>query len=348
MRCTDPRTVGFHPDGKTICWSPKKYSKEYATFQLPCGQCLECRLEYARQWAVRCVHEAKMHEKNCFITLTYADEHLKSPKLDYSDFQKFAKKLREKIFCDFVAEKFGTSSYYKKLSKQQKTIFRMEHSDVLEKLKISIFVTGEYGDINKRPHWHACIFNYRPSDGIPKYTNDRGDQVYESAELSGLWQNGIADFGAVTFESAGYVARYAAKKLVHGNDQDHDFQPISKKSSHQAIGKKFLEKYWEDVFNEGIIILSDGSSCAVPRYYEKWLQKNKPDEWRRYVTQTKNDKITKASSQRDAELLSEQKIRDARVARGNYSPQITKNQMRSKIAQSKFKLLQSRRNLKGE
>ena len=123
MRCTSPRKVGFQADGKTISWSPKQYSKEYPSFQLPCGKCIQCRLEYARSWAVRCVHEAKMHEENSFVTLTYSDEHLKNPKLQYSDFQKFMKRLR------FV------------------------NND----RKIGVFVTGEYGEKNKRPHWHAIF-----------------------------------------------------------------------------------------------------------------------------------------------------------------------------------------------
>ena len=43
------------------------------SLQVPCGQCMACRLERARQWAVRCVHEAQMHKDNCFLTLTYRD-----------------------------------------------------------------------------------------------------------------------------------------------------------------------------------------------------------------------------------------------------------------------------------
>ncbi len=44
--------------------------------RVPCGQCINCRLEKARQWAVRCVHEAQLYAQNCFITLTYSDEHI--------------------------------------------------------------------------------------------------------------------------------------------------------------------------------------------------------------------------------------------------------------------------------
>ena len=41
-----------------------------------CGQCIGCRLERSRQWAVRCMHEASLHTDNCFITLTYDDDGL--------------------------------------------------------------------------------------------------------------------------------------------------------------------------------------------------------------------------------------------------------------------------------
>ena len=73
MRCSFPRKVGFLPDGKTITFSYKESSLEFAHFQLPCGKCLACRLERARQWAVRGFHEAQMHPHSSFITLTYAD-----------------------------------------------------------------------------------------------------------------------------------------------------------------------------------------------------------------------------------------------------------------------------------
>lgn len=73
------------------------FDREHATFKTPCGNCIGCRLEHSKQWAIRCVHESKMHAKNTFITLTYAPEHLKSPSLTKLDFVLFMKKLREKF-----------------------------------------------------------------------------------------------------------------------------------------------------------------------------------------------------------------------------------------------------------
>lgn len=34
--------------------------------EIPCGKCVGCRLKYSRDWADRCVLEAKQHEKISF------------------------------------------------------------------------------------------------------------------------------------------------------------------------------------------------------------------------------------------------------------------------------------------
>lgn len=306
MRCTFPRTVGFQDDGKTISWSQKNFSKEFATFQLPCGKCIECRLEYARQWAIRCVHESQMHPDNSFVTLTYSDENLKSPKLKYEDFQLFMKRLR----------------------------FTYPNNT------ISYFVTGEYGEKTKRPHWHAIIFGYSPKDSTLKYTSARGDKVYESESLTKTWGHGIAEFGSVTFQSAGYCARYAAKKLVHGSDQEHDFHPISKKSSKHAIGKKWLEKNWQDIFNYGECILPDGTSSSIPRYYEKWMKEHHPQEWLTYLENVKLKKITRAQQKAEKEVNDYQFDVIQRNFTHRLNP-ITPNQRRRKLSEARFKTLQN-------
>lgn len=338
MRCTSPRTVGFYADGKTLCWSPRRYSKEFPTFQIPCSKCLSCRLENARQTAVRCMHEAQMHEKNSFITLTYSEENLASTKLRYIDFQLFQKRLRDKIYQDYL-KSFGRENW-NLLSKGEKK----EHYD---KIKIGLFVAGEYGDRKKRPHWHALIFNWRPTDLKHKYTSERGDKVYTSKTLEELWGHGIAEIGEVTFQSAGYCARYAAKKLSHGKDGTHDFEPISKRSSKNAIGKKWIEKYWRDVFSHGQLILKlpdkPPIKCGIPRYYEKWFKKTHPEEWVRYVTTVRNEIIKNAiEKEAKADLKDrKQKFRDSAVS----GLQLKRSQVRDQILKQKFKKLQENQKL---
>lgn len=339
MRCLEPRNVGFRPDGKTLAWSVKNCDKQFAYFKIPCGKCIECRLEYARQWAIRCVHESKMHPHNSFITLTYTDKNLTSTKLQYNHYQLFIKKLRYLIFSDTNKNNFKNLNY-NQLSTKQKQQHLKEYKNLYDSTRIGFFVTGEYGESKKRPHWHAIIFNWRPSDAQTKYKNSRGDQVYSSKILDGLWSKGIAEFGSVTFESAGYCARYAAKKLVHGNDQDHDFHPISKKSSKHAIGKTWIAKYWPDVFNYGEVVLDGGQKCGIPRYYEKWLQKNEPEEWLRYIREVKSEKCAEMESRR---LKEEQEEKNANNQRDYWleGPQIKKSKVKSVIIQEKFKRLQS-------
>ena len=89
--------------------------------ELPCGKCIGCRRAHATSWAIRCVHEAREHKNNAFLTLTYDDKHYK-PGLEYGDVQRFLKRLRKR------------------------------------KGPLRFFCAGEYGDLTKRPHWHVLLF----------------------------------------------------------------------------------------------------------------------------------------------------------------------------------------------
>jgi len=314
--CTSPRTVGFKPDGKTISWSQKEYNKELASFQLPCGKCLECRLGYAREWAIRCVHEASTYEKNIFLTLTYNDASLESPKLIYEHVQNFIKKLRKRPYF-----------------KDGQWVHQSEDPEPM-----GFFITGEYGEKQKRPHWHIIIFNYEPNDGVFKYTHESGDVVQTSATIDRLWGKGNAEYGPVNKETAGYCARYAAKKLVHGKDDEHEFHPISKKSSKYAIGKRWLEKNWKDVFLQGDLMLDHGEKVPIPRYYEKWLKKERPADWLCYISRIKIQRSLDAESRCKSE---EQEWWDVYNKRplGASTP-LTRNQVRRLIKEKKFKELQ--------
>ena len=58
-------------------WITARYDDGAAyIFNLPCGHCLNCRLNYAKKWSQRCLLESKSWSENFFITLTYDDENL--------------------------------------------------------------------------------------------------------------------------------------------------------------------------------------------------------------------------------------------------------------------------------
>lgn len=75
----------------------------YKPVTVPCGQCIGCRLEYSRKWAIRCTHEASLYDRNCFITLTYDDRSVMYDKnLHLEHLQKFFKRLRKNSAKVFV------------------------------------------------------------------------------------------------------------------------------------------------------------------------------------------------------------------------------------------------------
>lgn len=252
MRCIRPIKCSQAIDG-TITYSQKSAIPGLIGWEFPCRKCLPCRLNIAREKAIRAYHEAQMHEDNIFLTLTYDDEHLESPRLIKQHIIDFNKDLRNHL---------GNSP---------------DH-------KIKIMYTGEYGEEKKRPHWHSLIFNYRPKDSEFKYSTKRGDRVFTSATIEKIWNRGATEFGDVTLDSASYVARYAAKKLVHGKDQDHDYHPIHQ-TPKSGLGKTWIEKYHKQTFELGYVRLPNGSKAAIPRYYIDWCKKKHPSLYYHYVTQ---------------------------------------------------------------
>lgn len=302
MRCIRPLKAYHHRDEtiKKLTYSYKESNKELVAYDFDCRKCLACRLNQAREKAIRAQHEASMHEHNTFLTLTYSEEHLESPKLIYKHFQTFMDSLRNRTA-----------------------------------LKIPYMVTGEYGDKNKRPHWHALLFNYWPKDAKFERTTDLGHNTFTSQEIEDLWHKGKHDIGSLTLDSANYVARYAAKKLTHGKDQNHDFHPIHKTSSKYGIGRTWIEKYWKQTFRLGYIILPNGSKSAIPRYYSDWLEKHKPEEYIHYVTQVRPKIQTLAFEQEQKEV--QNYLNDFHSK--NASPQGRKN-VKETILKLKFKQLQ--------
>lgn len=223
---------------------------------VPCGQCVGCRLERSRQWAVRCVQEAQMHEENCFLTLTYSDKNLpQGGSLVKKHFQDFIKRLRR----------------------------------FMVKEKISYFHCGEYGDKGCRPHYHALIFGMDfPDKKLYKKTHD-GSPLYVSAALERLWGWGFCTIGAVTFESAAYTARYIMKKVTGDLAKAH-YERIDPQtgevlhlvpeyitmSLNPAIGKEWFRTFKGEVFPADEVIMR-GRAMRPPRFYDKQFERDDPE-----------------------------------------------------------------------
>lgn len=252
MVCFHPLTAyqlrQSKPNGKkAIVFGMPPTRSEYDVVNLPCGQCIGCRLERSRQWAIRCMHEASLHSASSFLTLTYDDEHIHwSPvtgeqTLYKRDLQLFMKRLRK----------------------------------YLEPHKVRFFACGEYGDSSNRPHYHVILFGYDfPDKRLYKLSN-AGFPYYISDVLNRLWTHGYCTIAGVSFDSCAYVARYVTKKL-NGEAGKLKYEGIEPEfvnmSRRPGIGAGWFEKYASDVYPYDRVIIVDNEKTRKlrpPRYYDK-------------------------------------------------------------------------------
>lgn len=213
--------------------------------QVPCGKCITCRQTSARMWAIRCSHEARLHDYTSFVTLTYDDAHLgPGGSLEKRELQLFIKRLRKAIYP----------------------------------ILIRYYACGEYGLETKRPHYHLLIYGYDFKDKIP-YSVD-GDSVLCISELlSSLWTYGFSTVAEATLGSIYYVAGYVTKKYSMTDDDYADREKVfSVMSLRPGIGSGFYDKYSSDMYSYDVMYQDHKPIGKPPRYYDKLHERLHPDE----------------------------------------------------------------------
>lgn len=255
MSCFNPLKAWRSPSGGVVFRPVYSDRPSAGALTLPCGQCSGCRLARSSMWATRCVHEAQMHKQNCFVTLTYDNDHLPfPPTLSVRPMQLFMKRLRKK---------FGAG--------------------------IRFYACGEYGEKFGRPHYHLCLFGFDFSD--KKIFKERdGVRLYVSAMLQELWPYGYSTVGDVTFESAAYVARYILKKINGDLATSHyervdmrtgeiymakpEFTVMSRKP---GIAAGWFAKFATDVYPHDYVVIRGGKKVRPPRFYDRLFEAQMPE-----------------------------------------------------------------------
>ena len=213
------------------------------------------------------MHEASLYPENCFITLTYDDEHMpENRSVNGQVWKDFRRRLTRYI---------------------EKTYAK----------KIRYFACAEYGSLPMgdipenlgRPHYHAIIFNHsfmpnksRPQPGQECLEKSADGGIWTSPELSRIWPYGHVSVGPVTQQTAAYVARYSLKKINGDMAEDHyritheetgeqwQVEPEFMRSSQRpGIGIPWLMKYEKDC--EKGYITHKGIHQLLPDAYDKWL-----------------------------------------------------------------------------
>lgn len=245
MSCYKPLRAWRTPGG--VVFSELARYDILGEIEIPCGQCIGCRMRKASDWELRVMHEASMWEDNCFITLTYGEGNLPAnASLEYKDFQLFMKRLRK--------EYTGRT--------------------------IRFYMCGEYGEARARPHYHACLFNLDFDDKEPAGKSKSGEVFYSSQKLKDIWGLGHVSVQPLVRQTASYCARYIMKKVL-GDEAAKAYAVVdadgvmvfrtpefANMSLRPGIGANWIDKYRSDVFPLDACI-SDGTKRRVPRFYDQ-------------------------------------------------------------------------------
>lgn len=260
---------------------------------IDCGQCVGCRVKRRMDLALRLAHEAQMEKlPSWFVTLTYDDEYLPYAESLVADhISGFIKKVRKKgMKCRF----FGVGEYGQTCP---------DHG--LKKCPYC----GEL----QRPHYHVILFGVELNDLVLMYEKHQknmnpaahvlslivGNQsikYYDSETLSKAWGKGHVNVTGVSAATMQYVAKYHVEKVT-GQLADEHYQrvllddrivevekPQARMSRMPGIGRRWIEKYWPEVYNEhhpqGTVVAC-GAEFAPPAYYDRWLENNHPDIYER-------------------------------------------------------------------
>ncbi len=256
-----------------------------SSLSVPCGRCMGCRVERSRQWAVRIMHEASLYDDNCFLTLTFDDEHLVKMcpdlSLDRKHMQDFMKRLRQRF----------------------------------DDRKIRVYYCGEYGDDYGRPHYHLCLFNLDFEDKV--HWKNVGDfPYYNSKILSELWTFGHSVISDLTFDSAAYVARYCTKKITGDAAKDHygsRLPEFGQASLKPGIGRDWYDKFgMSDIFPRDECVVN-GVITKPPRYYDKRLEVSDPCLYEKIKLRRKEQGMEKVEDNTHDRLIVKEKCMNAKM-----------------------------------
>lgn len=204
------------------------------------------------------------HEHSAFTTLTFDGTHV-PPTLAKATAQRLIKNLRQRL------ARSGATPTFRYL------------------------LSGEYGELNKRPHYHAILFGINPAI--------HGRLIQE------VWGLGFTYTYEANHHNIAYTAGYVAKKADWKNDptlqeridprtgEVYDYQPqfqlMSLRPGLGASAKQHIAS-WRDY------AVYDGHKVPVPRYYH--------DAWKKQATEAQLQQLAKEKM-----IIREQAIKDGKT-----------------------------------
>lgn len=239
---------------------------------VPCGKCLQCKKRRVSQWSVRLLKELEISSGSYFITLTYDPLHVPLSENKFMTLVKNSQQDEEIRKREFPEdEKYidrSLQAFFKRLryyESQYKIIFDRQIKKIEKKKPLKYYACGEYGTLNKRPHFHILLFNL---------TNVQS--------IRDAWCFGNIDIDSdVNSNNIAYCLKYIEKKdwnKMHKNDdRQKEFSLMSK-----GLGRSFITPQVESFYNQRLdinyVINDKGMKIPMPKYYRDKMMTDETKE----------------------------------------------------------------------
>lgn len=249
--------------------------------KIPCGHCFGCRLDYSKEWATRCVLEAKAHPEwqNYFITLTYEEPYKPYTPKSYSE------ETGEIWEDDGTWNGYLKPDHITKFMKDLRRYYKYHYNHD----GIRFYACGEYGEKKHRPHYHLIIFNLplnlKKIDKVNQSCYGK-DPIWYSEELDQIWGKGLVAIGEVNWSTCAYVARYMMKKQKGPNSEDYyrakgQTKEFVRMSRRPGIGSEYYDVNKDKIYcNDEIImktVKENVASIKPPKYYDRKYDIDEPE-----------------------------------------------------------------------
>lgn len=242
-----PPVIGIDEYGNEI------YDERVLYTQIPCGQCIECRQQKAREWQVRLGEEIKEHNYNYFITLTFGPKELAE-----------VKKKSGLSECNALAA-YATRHMLERWRKKHKK--SLKHWLITE--------LGHEG--TERIHMHGMIFSDEQLQFAPGDENNMVKWEY--------WKYGHIFVGTYCNQATvNYIVKY-----INKIDNDHKGF-VGQILCSPGLGKNWIEGK-EQLYRYrpknsiDYYVLNNGCRVKLPKYYKNKLYTEEEREkiWREFM-----------------------------------------------------------------
>lgn len=325
------------PSGKPLVHSRLNYTPKPGDIKLPCNNCVGCRLDRSKQWAVRLMCEAQLHEHCSFITLTLSDETLRARRPEWEPTVPYIPPSEEEHRIDELSRQHASKPHVgtDSLVKSDVQLFMKRLRKYLSTRKpsnnVRFYAVGEYGEKYHRPHYHLALFGEDfTGDRYYWRTSESGEKCYRSPRLETLWTLGNSEIGDLTIASAAYIAAYVMKK-VNGKKADEHYKRynpytgetfwLTPEFALMSRGGRFgrgLAHEWFTKYQNGVAIedavIHDGRKLKPPRYFDKLLDEYQPAKMalNRFMREMRAKEL--ADDNTPARLAVKETVTKARIA----------------------------------